>query len=64
MHQLMGRFFVDLVGELPAEAQFRGARFIFGKAGAPANDLLELYHGFSCSLLSRFSFDERRVVRE
>ena len=64
MHQLMRGSFVDLVGEFPDEAQFRGAHFIFGEAGAPARTFLELHHGFICSLLGRFSFDERRVVRE
>jgi len=64
MHQLMLGSFVDLLfGEFHAEARFR-AHFIFGKAGAPARTFLELHHGFICSLLGRFSFDERRVVRE
>ena len=47
MHQLMRGSFVDLVGEFPDEAQFRGAHFIFGEAGAPARTFLESHHGFS-----------------
>ena len=61
MHQLMRAsfYFLDLVGEFPAEAWFKERAASLARQAHPPG-----VHGFTCSLLGRFSFDVRSVFRK